>query len=73
VFVFRGYLSRVEKHSINENCSLYFHLQPVFIIHAKTANSLCDKVKPITSGDLKLPTLHFTARPIIENGKQDLF
>jgi len=69
------YQTKFEKHSINEIVQHIFSsiYHPVFIIHAKPANSLCDKVKPITSGGLNLPTSHFTARPIIENEKQDLF
>jgi len=40
---------------------------PIFIKHAKAANSLCDKVKTMTSGGLNLPTSNFTARAMIAN------
>jgi len=43
---------------------------PIFIKHTKAANNLCDKVKPITSGGLNLPTSSFTARAIITNEKR---
>jgi len=46
---------------------------PMFIKHAKAANNLCDKVKPITSGGLNLPTSNFTARAIITNEKKTYF
>ena len=58
--------TKIVRHIFISNC------HPVFIKHVKTANNLCDKVKPITSGDLSLPTSSFTARAIIANEK-DLF
>jgi len=33
----------------------------VFIIHAKTANNLCGKVKPITSDGISFPKFAFYA------------